>query len=503
MAEVINFHDRSRLSFVDWCETRLTVPIEPRAGEPWKVLDFQAEFYDAVADPQHSEVALSTPRKLGKSGMVAADMVGTFVADDSPIYKPNVVGIYAAMQKTLAEDARDFVVALCEASNIEIKRRGMTLEAPCGNRIFFLTGSKVQGQARPGTWRAYLDEVGFAGHKEWAGIYANFRSAIIGTGGKLICTGVQSTGPLFADIRKRAESGDFPNVWCRVQEADPKKPLDDVDELKRIYRGAWGHTIDPRLALISAREAAMNPNAEVAFRLYGRNEKVNENVAAVIPVEDVDKCTTENAVQSEMRRGLCFLGWDAGGASSMTALVAFWPETGWLEIRGCYPSEPALNVRSRNDGVGALYTVAHRTGELKVFGKNVTDIAAFLRWAKDEWLAGAEVDCIAGDRYRQAELEDFLEESDWEIDTDFQGQGAGAAADGSRNILLSQRLFKSGKMKIFPSLLLNQALAEAEIAFSAGGLPRLKKADTVNKSRARIDVLSALVMAIGSAAKYG
>ena len=54
--------------------------------------------------------------------------------------------------------------------------------------------------------------------------------------------------------------------------------------------------------------------------------------------------------------GPCYLGIDLGGSASMTAAVAYWPQTGRFETSAAFPGEPGLMIRGAADGVGELKT---------------------------------------------------------------------------------------------------------------------------------------------------
>ena len=76
---------------------------------------------------------------------------------------------------------------------------------------------------------------------------------------------------------------------------------------------------------------------------------------------------------------------------------------------------------------------------------------------------------------------------------EWRGQGASAGADGSHDIRAFQRLVLSGKLAVAKSLLLRSAVASSVLRYDNAGNPALDK----RKARARIDALSAAVIAAG------
>lgn len=489
--------------FSVWAYGRLTVPIAPHAGEPWIVMPWFRDWIEATfGNDEITESGLSLSRKNGKTSSICAVLAGMFFCPDSPLYVTDERAIFAALQKSLADEAQDYLELLLKRSGIPHKRRQNYIEeVGTANRVTFLTGSRIQGQGRAGTTLAVLDEGGlmFSDKRE---VYANFRGSIVGTGGRVVLLGVQSIGPIFADLRQRALSGKYPNVVCHTYEAPPNTDVDDWEAIKAANPGL-GRTVNARALKALAREAADDPQKELEFRMWHRNERVHDERVAVIELADHDRCVTEDELPP--RDGPCYLGLDFGGASSMSGAAAYWPDTGRLEIKGCFPETPDLGVRGRNDSVGQMYLAAKNAGQLVCFGNRVTDVGAFLKWVRDVWLGeDVWIEALCADRYRRTEVLEYLEAADWESEIIWRGQGAGAKADGTLDVYATQRLFKAGKVRLHPSMLLTQALAQAELRFDPGGNPALQKAEGsgVNKSRARIDALSALVVAIGSATKF-
>ena len=77
----------------------------------------------------------------------------------------------------------------------------------------------------------------------------------------------------------------------------------------------------------------------------------------------------------------------------------------------------------------------------------------------------------------------------------WRGQGASKTADGSFDVRAFQRNVISGKLKTLASPMLECAIANSRLRYDGSGNPALDK----TASNARIDALSASVIAVGIA----
>ena len=123
-------------------------------------------------------------------------------------------------------------------------------------------------------------------------------------------------------------------------------------------------------------------------------------------------------------------GLDLGGSRSMSAACFGWPATGRVESLGCFPTQPGLLERGRLDGCGSSYQLMQQRGELCQFGKNLTDVSAFLEEIRTR-LEGQEVLALLTDRYRRAEMLEAAQKARLRWPVIWRGTGAGRHADGS------------------------------------------------------------------------
>ena len=79
--------------------------------------------------------------------------------------------------------------------------------------------------------------------------------------------------------------------------------------------------------------------------------------------------------------GPCVWGVDLGSTAAMSAVCAYWPDTGRLETLAAFPGVPSLEERGLADGVGRLYLDMQRRGELVQTGGRVVEVETLLREA--------------------------------------------------------------------------------------------------------------------------
>ena len=166
----------------------------------------------------------------------------------------------------------------------------------------------------------------------------------------------------------------------------------------------------------------------------------------------------------------------------MSAFAAYWPASGRVEFWCGFPAEPGLDARGKGDGVGQLYALAQRAGELSLYdGKNI-DAAAFIGDVVDD-LQG-QILMVGADRFRQAEAEQALQNAKLHLRMTWRGTGAGSRADGSYDIRATDRAITGRKLKIKPHLIAAEAIRASRLRFDTAGNPALSK----EKRDSRIDI---------------
>ena len=265
-----------------------------------------------------------------------------------------------------------------------------------------------------------------------------------------------------------------PMTWSAANPA-----IRDFPELADAIRREAERAQTSPLALVGFREARLNLGANAA------------GAGVLCKPADLERCETTDIPAAA---GSLYLGVDLGSSASLTAAVAYWPETGRMQVFAAAPDTPSLDERGRLDGVGNLYAEAAHRGELDTHPGRTVDVVRFLSDVLDA-LPGEP--CVIGaDRHRRAEFLTALTQTDYRGPVALRGTGASAVADGSHDVRSFQRAVLEVRIAVQPGLLLASALAGVHLASDGNNNPKLDK----TRSRARIDVAQAAVIATGLAA---
>ena len=171
-----------------------------------------------------------------------------------------------------------------------------------------------------------------------------------------------------------------------------------------------------------SRRAALSPSEQGNFRSFELNQPGAVSREMITDVSLWKSCESKRKPE---RSGDCFVGFDLGGSSSMTAAAAYWPECGRLDCWGAFGDIPTLLDRGEFDGVSDRYLRMQQDGELRTWAGRVTPVAEFLNWLGEQ-LADEYVVLAAADRYRQAEGLDALAQAEvcWPMEWRAQGSAA-------------------------------------------------------------------------------
>ena len=192
------------------------------------------------------------------------------------------------------------------------------------------------------------------------------------------------------------------------------------------------------------------------------------------------------------RAGRCLWGVDLGGSAAMSAIAAFWPGSGRLEVVAAFPSEPSLAERGLRDGCGAAYVRMAERGEVFTCGGAAVNIPALLAEGIERF--GARV-AIACDRWREGEMVDGLRAARVPVAAvEWRGQGF---KDGGEDVRLFRRAVAEGRVVPVRSLLLTSAMGEARTVSDPAGNSKLSKGSQGGRRmRARDDAAAATILAI-------
>lgn len=461
----------------EWSRDVLRVPPgHPLAGQPMELPPFAVEFLRAGWEAHES--ALSTARKNAKSGVLAVLALGHLCG---PLRSSGFRMAVASLSKPKANELRSQVEAIAAASGLPVRVRKSpypgAIITPAG-RLEVLAADRTAGHAS-GFDLVCIDETGLFPERA-RDLLAGLRSSVSAKGGRIVHISVLGDSPLFAEVLAN------PATVSRVYSAPEGCAIDDPE--------AWA-AANPGLGTIKRRgymEAEVErirgaPADEPAFRAFDLNQSLDPSREMICSPDDLRACFVDDL---PARDGPCFVGVDAGEATSGTAAAAVWPWTGRLETWLAFGDVPGLRARGLRDN--ANYVEMNRRGELWTYPGRTVPVPDFLADVAAA-LEGAEIERAASDGYKDNEIRDWRDRA--EISWPWEFRRTGAGKQGSADVRAFQRLAVNGRFRMRESLALVSAIAASTIRRDGNGNPALDKA----RQRGRIDVLAAAVVAAGLA----
>ena len=472
----------------EWLASTLIVPAGPHRGEPLQLLDFQLRFLrDHFADdfdggPEYRTCVLSTARKNGKTSTLACLVLG-YMCEDSPLFVPGFRGAVTAPTVQHAQLIPQQIVDLIDAAGydpdlsfIKSPLPGV-MHGPHGGKLQCLSGQRTAGHGLD-LDLALVDETGLMPNSNET--LQNVFDSTAARNGRVILTGTQADSPAYREILDRPDKSTKIHLYA----ADLTDDISDPAVWAKANPGLG--TIKSKAFMNDAHGKAESTGSLTAFRVWHGNMPLSPTRQLLLEYDQLEKAYSETA-ELEEGEGV-YLGLDLGGSAAMTAAVIIGQDSGAIKSLAAFPSDGLdLVQRGQRDAVGLLYVKLADAGQLHQTAGAVTDIAEFLTLLREE-IGNHPVLSISCDRYRSAEATTAMQRAkiDWPIK--FRGTGP---RDGDNDIRATRRLFLSGKAKLRRSLLLEAAIAEADVRVSATGAVQLDK----SHANARIDVAQALVLA--------
>ena len=475
----------------------LTVGQGARRGKAFRVLPWERRFLRGALAPGVHESALSMARGGGKSTFTAALALAAL---DGPLAEPESEVLVVAASLSQARIVfRHVLRFLGERADDrrEFRRQDTVSRAMIQNRengvLLDLKG------ANPATLHGAAPSLVIADElAQWPANRIDPMLAALDTSlGKIPGSRLWKIGtrPATADhpFALALKTADYVQVHA-AREGDPD-----------FWRRTWARAcpslrapgFEPLEAKIraEAKRARRDPAALASFRALRLNAGVPDTLASVL-IEAETWARIEGEAEAA---GPCVWGVDLGGTAAQSAVAAYWPGTGRLDVLAAFPAVPGLAERGLRDGVGSLYRDMARRGELTVHDGHAVDVSRLLRDALDRF--GRPV-AVSADRWREAELRDALEGAGVPMASlSLRGMGY---RDGGADVRAFRRAIAEGKVAPRVSLLLRAAMAEARTVTDPAGNAKLAKAkEGGRRERARDDAAAAAILAVAEGVRRG
>ncbi len=473
-----------------WAQNVLRVPPgHPAVGEPMVLPDYGRRFLADAMQDQIREALLTMSRKNGKSAIVAVLVLGYLAG---PLRAAGWRGAVCSINKQkayeLVRQARD-IAAASGLTGLTFYRTPAPgrIEADHGGSLDILAADAAAGAAS-GYDLVIVDELGLMLEKDRE-LLSGLKSSTSARDGKFLAITIFGKGPFVPEMLERKDDPAVAvHAYMPDEAADPLDPatwaagnpgLNAIKSERYMVdraRLVRGNTSDTKLFAAEDCNIPSEPLGEMICTVGEYLEVVEREVAEQPP-----------------REGPAVVSVDAGGSTSMTAVVVAFPVTGRVEVYGAFPGDPDLLARGRHDGVGRRYQKLADLGQLRTYPGRSTPVTELLRDVAAD-LQGVRVLALGADRFRQSDVQDFLHDAGLRWSCIWRGTGASATADGSADIRAFQRCVLDQTITVCVGVdLLSVAIAESEIRRDPGGNPALNRA----RVRGRIDALQAAVIAAG------
>ena len=441
------------------------------AGEPFQVLDWQAEFIRGVFADDVQVAALSVARGAGKSTLIAAiGLVSFFRPLAQPRGKTYIVSASVDQSGEVFGHLTAFAMRVFGERDDDGSLTGRLTEGwrlttyPTPRLENRVTGQGVYVRAgNPRTLQGLaphlliLDEPrqwGRGAMSDGSEAYNTLRTSLGKIpGAKMLVIGTRTPADdhWFSKLC-RGEGADY---W-QVHSGDPNAPIDDYDNWVRA---------NPSLAAMPALEAAYGKDAQIAlddpsqlpaFRADRLNLPVaNTEEPYLIELDDwVSKCETEDA----KRVGQPVFGLDLGGRSALSSVAAYWPTSGRLEVFAATHNR-SLRELGRRHGFGEMYVGLEGAGDLLLLGEEIVPVGELLKVAIEKYGRPA---AVVADKFRSGEVRQAL--SDRGLGGIPQAYRRNQWKEGDEDVRAFFHAIDAGKVNAKPSALLRLAVSESRLA---------------------------------------
>ena len=390
--------------FARWLRDTFLIPTGPRAGEPFELdtfqIDFVREFLARDGDsPLWRTLIFSTPRKLGKSTLLGALLLGR-MCPDSPIHVPHFAGAVAAPSEKHAMYIAAAMKALMETAGREdeLKRRadpkpGVLFVA--NTSLILSTGTRAQGHGAD-LDLAVIDEGGLITRNQ-SELITGFFDALAAKDGQLVLTGTRGDSPEYNRLIDEPDERTHVTLHAADKEDDPSDPA------VWLKANPGLGTIKSKRFMADAHLKAEASGSMTEFQAWHLNVPLAPGRELLIDYDTLAKAYVDDP-QPEPGEPV-HIGIDLGGSASATAATIAYERTGIVKVVAAFPgASMTLLERGKRDLVGDLSQRCAEAGELIETSGSVTDLVEFIPEVIAR-IGNHPVASVSCDRYRQAEFE--------------------------------------------------------------------------------------------------
>ncbi len=484
-------------ALVDYLDT-LTVTQGEGAGGPFPVLPWQRRFVRGAFGVRGNS-ALSVARGNGKTTLVAG--IGA-AALEGPlrVARGEVVIVASSFEQARVAFEHTYAFMQAKGHDLDNRKRWRVWDTAQQARIECReTGARVRCiGSDPKRAHGLAPLIVLADEPAQWGAQGDAMRAALRTsmgkvkGSRLIALGTRPKSSLHWFARMLEGSG---AAYAQSHAARP----DD----RRFTMQTW-RKANPSLPYMPELLATIREEADEAKRdpaLLASFEALRLNLGTSDTQETtlLDAGTWERIEGDAEAAGEYILGVDLGSGAAMSAVAAYWPGSGRLDVRAAFPAHPELGERGLQDGVGRLYLDMHRRGELVTLGEHVSDVGGLLRLAFNTWGRPGAVVC---DRWREAELREALSAVSFPM-TALVLRGMGFQ-DGGEDVRRFRKAALAGEVRPLVSLLMRSAMSEARCIMDPAGNSKLcKGTEGGRRLRARDDAVAAAILAVAEGSRRG
>ena len=459
------------------------------AGRPWRLLPWQKRFvHGAFSQPDDARLTIS--RGGGKTtfvaGLACAALNGPLVAP-----RAEVLVIASSFEQGLVcyRHVKEFLRPAMEADprrwRVQDSANRAGLEDRETGALLRVLGSDPRRLHGAAPLLIIADEPA-----QWPHTQIDAMVAALSTargkipGSRMIWLGTRAADPGHPFEKALADPAGYTQQHAAREEDPPfqqktwmrsNPSLATMPDLLAVYRS-------------EARRAKLDPAALQSFKALRLNQGTSDVQRMSLLAAGVWASIEGDAPAD----GPVAWGADMGTTQSQSAIAAYWPNTGRLDVLAAFCDPPTLSERGLRDGVGRLYLDMERRGELIVTPGAVADVPTLLREALDRF---GPPDVVAADTWRRGELVEGLNHA-----------GIPPAAfvlrrfgprDGGQDVRAFRKACLTGRVTPTVSLLLRSAMREAVTKMDdAGNASLAKQTEGGRRSRARDDAAAAAILAV-------